>query len=481
MSLELDPVLQAQYQTVREMLPEFFLSGETGDSGEQPAPDSAPAEPVDANQMLHDVSAFIARYLHCSGHQRTVLAFWILHTYTYFAADVTAYLSVQSAQPQAGKTTCLQVLGLLTTSPALTSGLTAGNLLFRIGHAPPSAILLDECQATLGTCSRPKAPGLRALLATNYYVAHGYMGPVKSREAFMPKAFAGRGPLPEELAELSLPIILQPITSRKQAKKLKVRLTLREAEPLRLRLWEWAQPQVPEMAELPRYEEEDLPEGLRNLSLQRQDVVEPLLRLAERIGGEWPERLRQALIAIFEEEAAFKLRDSLGVLNAIYACFCCYGFPEQMKTATVLEWLYTQEKRPWENDGPMTAQKLAKLLAMLEIRPRLQRMEQRAAQRMEQRTEQRADKGSENPARGYLLEDFRPAWKKHFNYESLPAEVLHPQSEIVNNDAACNGLAQDAQVAVSGPASHAQPTAEAGAIPDYNLEEVRLAGLRRPW
>jgi hypothetical protein len=410
--------------------------------------DSVPAEPLDGSQLLSDISQFIAHYLQCSPEQRTVLAFWVLHTYCFSVAEVTPYLSIQSGQKQSGKTLCLQLLSLLVGNPSLTCTLNASGLMHRMRLNPPSAILLDECQATVGTRSRPKAPVLCALLATSYYACHGRLEFKQDNQAFCPKAFAGRGPLPEELGELALPIILQPIRERNGLRKFKAQFASEEAGPIRKRLADWASQHLPALANLPRYADEDFPASLPHLSLPRQDMIEPLLQLARKIGGEWPERLRQSLIALFAEEAAFHLQASLDILNALYGCFCHYGFPERIATGTLLEWLQTQPQRPWDADGSITAQMLARLLAAVDIRPRLQRI------------------GKGNPARGYMFEDFRPAWKRHFNYQFLPAEVMHPKSGIANprprpepglfaaesnKDKACNGLVQDAQVSIPAP------------------------------
>src|SRR5215475_6930476 len=88
-----------------------------------PAPD--PVKPTKPSRMLDDVCAFLARYLHCSDHQRTVLALWILHTHCFAAARSTPYLAIQSTRKLSGKTLCLRLLSLLCSHPALPSGYTA--------------------------------------------------------------------------------------------------------------------------------------------------------------------------------------------------------------------------------------------------------------------------------------------------------------------------------------------------------------------
>src|SRR5215471_9408426 len=53
------------------------------------------APPTKPSRLLDDVCAFLARYLHCSPEQRTVLALWILHTHSFAAARSTPYLAIQ--------------------------------------------------------------------------------------------------------------------------------------------------------------------------------------------------------------------------------------------------------------------------------------------------------------------------------------------------------------------------------------------------
>src|SRR5690242_12384311 len=136
----------------------------------QPEPPQ-PAGPVTRPQkMLDDLCSFLARYLQCSPHQRTVLALWVLHTWCFAAARSTPYLAIQSSRKLSGKTLCLRLLSLLCSNPALTSGYTPSALVKRI-HAHPSQLptfLLDESPATLGSRSRAKNPKLRAILVSGF-------------------------------------------------------------------------------------------------------------------------------------------------------------------------------------------------------------------------------------------------------------------------------------------------------------------------
>lgn len=442
---------------------------------------------INGDQLLKEVSAFIGRYLQCSEQQRTVLALWALHTYCLPAAQVTPYLAIRSAEKQSGKSLCLRLLSLLCNHPALTASFTANSLTRRIDDAIPT-VLLDECQAILGTRNRGKGPALRAILASGFECGVGYTDATHERNTFAPKAFAGMGQLPESLADRSISIILTPLKSPGESPKLRVedrlplvspgaksqepkaaifpnngaacntvtvlnttvksnaadlraasaatepkkseserklagglersdktcnvqRFNLRqaeaEAEPLKQLLDGWTADNLPTLEAMPSYPREDFPPGL---SPRQQDMIEPLLQLADFIGVEWPASIREALAHLFEEESSFELQESLQLLTDIRDCFAHHNFPKRLSTATLLDWMHTRPARSWDVDGSITGRRFARLLSPFEIHPRLQRI------------------GKDNPARGYQLEDFVEHWKTHFNFEIpsvlTPAEIF---------------------------------------------------------
>ncbi|HEY6351635.1 MAG TPA: hypothetical protein VI636_19715, partial [Candidatus Angelobacter sp.] len=104
--------------------------------------------PSDGARLLKQITDFLARYLHCSEHQRTVLALWIFHSHCFSAARATPYLHIRSQHKQSGKTLCLHLLSLLCERPAPTTGFTAATLTYRTDTLDLPTFLLDECQAT---------------------------------------------------------------------------------------------------------------------------------------------------------------------------------------------------------------------------------------------------------------------------------------------------------------------------------------------
>src|SRR5215471_6158886 len=329
-----------------------------------------PSPPIDGSQLLRQIIQFIGRYLDCSEHQRTVLALWVFHTHCFTVAQVTPYLAIRSNHKQSGKTLCLQLLSRLCAEPAFSAGFTAATLTRRIDSAVPT-LLLDEFQATLGTRSRSKNPTLRALLVSGFHCGLGYTGREGELSLFCPKAFAGTGTLPEMLADRSIPIILEPITRFDKVRRFNLSRALQQAAPLFNSLLQWAEQNYKALqaAEGESLTAEQFPPGL---SPRRQDMIEPLLQIADLIGGEWPQRAREALAALFEQEVDHDHKDSLQLLNDLREAFNHNGNPERISTAALLDWLHTQSDRPWNQEGPITAQTLAFLLQPFNICSRTQ-------------------------------------------------------------------------------------------------------------
>src|SRR5215469_14777662 len=219
----------------------------------KPRPISAPAPDVpdiNGDELLSEVLDFIGRYLHCSEHQRTVLALWIFHTHCSFAATTTPYLAIRSDHKQSGKTLCLHLLSLLSSESAFSSGFTAATLSRRIDPVPRT-MLLDEFQATIGTRSRSKNPLLRALLVSGSRSGPGYTDRTHERNLFCPKAFAGIGQLPEMLADRSIPIILEPLTRNDRIERFNHHHAFDHAKQIRELLHFWTLDYEPIFEEMP--------------------------------------------------------------------------------------------------------------------------------------------------------------------------------------------------------------------------------------
>jgi hypothetical protein len=447
---------------------------EAAKPAEPPAPEIPPTK---AQKMLDDVCAFLARYLQCSDHQRTVLALWVLHTHCFSVARATPYLAIQSSQKLSGKTLCLRLLSVLCAHPALTSGYTAAAMVSRISSDPNACptFLLDCSSATLGSRSRSKNPKLQAILASGFLSGIGYTDRKAERAIFSPKAFAALGTLSESLADCSIPIFLKPLKTRVahppgsparagvardgvetpsavssvlsaatgEIERFDLDHAREEAKSLVSGLQTWSSKNLSSLKASPVYKRNQFPAGLDSRS---QDMVEPLLHLADSLGGQWPDRARKALTAVFHDVDQEELAMRIQLLRDIRQIFQNYSWPDNLPTAVLLDDLRALPSRPWEMDGPMTKHRLASMLQPFKIGPRMLRS--------------KLSQGKSSGARGYLQEQFVTLWNDLLKADSpKPSPQPQPepektqQSGPVETRVAQQPPSQQAVVAQSTPAT----------------------------
>src|SRR2546423_10783483 len=165
-------------------------------------------ETASAQDMLHRLDKFFNRYLDCSEEQRTVLQIWTLHTHCFAAASATPYLNICSAEKQAGKSLCLQLLSLVCADPWLAPSASPAIFTRKVTSQRPT-VLLDQCETIFTRSARTKICGLLTHGASRggtFSVPDGKT--IHDLDVFCPKVFAGDFPLPISLEELCIPVTL---------------------------------------------------------------------------------------------------------------------------------------------------------------------------------------------------------------------------------------------------------------------------------
>jgi len=333
-----------------------------------------PVQPVDGQQMLSLVSAFIHQYLVCTEDQLAILALWVLHTHCFLNAAVTPYLHISSRERESGKTLCIELLSLLCMGPWLTSGFTPAILLRKLQDEQYFTVLLDDCDSVF---AHSKSVVILGLLNRGFGREGAYSIPasesggmtVAEVEVFCPKAFAGMRPLPSSIQGFCIPMKLEPKEFGAPVKRFNMEEAREAGEPLALSLYQWSVENKDQLEAAASYRENQLPQ---ELSPRQQDCAEPLLQLADIIGGEWPARARRALVHLYaaddEEEASFF--DDL--LLDIRDAFASKGDPAHIPTGYTLAYLHGLSGRPWNtwrpDDKPMDALDLARILSVKGIR-----------------------------------------------------------------------------------------------------------------
>jgi len=114
---------------------------------------------------------------------------------------------------------------------------------------------------------------------------------------FCPEAIVEIGRLPDIVEDRSIPIQLKRNLPSEECSRFRKRKVIPQAAELRVRTATWANQNV---ASLTGAEPEIPPE----LNDRQQDVCDPLIAIDDVAGDQWPERARQALIALLADVRA---------------------------------------------------------------------------------------------------------------------------------------------------------------------------------
>ncbi len=378
----------------------------------QPIPELPSSSP---SSLLDDVAAFIGRYLACTDNQLTVLALWTLHTHCLPASDATPYLNIFSAESRCGKSICLQLLRLLCANPWWVAGVPPSVVIRKI-TTQRSTLLLDQRETLFGA-SYSKICGLLTSGARRegtYSLSAGAKGQICDHDVFCPKAFAGDLPLPISLDSLCIPIFLQRV-SGDGLQKFRMHAAREAAQSLVQRLQQWAASNLDALRSTSPLSVDQFPQYLPS---SHEDFAEPLLQIADLLGGECPLQARNALTEVFELHPEHDHSYMAPLLSDIYDLFST-GNDKRIPTGHLLNYLNSLETRlwrSWNKGGPMTPRNLARLLGHVGIHSRNQRYST-------------GDRGN-----GYQYEDFFVPWRGWLPHVEKQALEVLDEEVLDEND-----------------------------------------------
>jgi hypothetical protein len=157
---------------------------------------------------------------------------------------------------------------------------------------------------------------------------------------YCPKVIAGIGKLPDTVADRSIPIELRQRRPSEKVERFRLRKVGPEALPIQQDVRAWAQAHLDSLSAA----EPDLPDEVDD---RAQDIIEPLLAIADEVGGECPERSRRAAVGLLTGEER-EDAESLGVrlLRDIRGVFVDRS-SDRLPTGELLEALHAMEESPW--------------------------------------------------------------------------------------------------------------------------------------
>jgi Protein of unknown function (DUF3631) len=294
-------------------------------------------------QTISQVYAFLARFVaYPSDHAHVAHALWILHTHLMNRWDSTPRLAFLSPEPGSGKTRALEITEMLVPSPVSAVNVSPAYLFRKVGNEEGTTILFDEIDTVFGPRAKENEE-IRGLMNAGHRrgavagrcVVRGKEIVTEELPAYAAVCLAGLGWLPDTILSRSIVVRMQRRKCGEEVEQYRRRLHWPEGERVRRMIEIWASA-VPEMITWP-----DMPDEIQD---RDADVWEPLVAIAEMIGGQWANRGRAAARALVG--AGKDAEPSLGV-RLLTDLRTVFGDKTEMPTAAIIKALHGLEESPW--------------------------------------------------------------------------------------------------------------------------------------
>jgi 5S rRNA maturation endonuclease (ribonuclease M5) len=398
-------------------------------------------EPVTGNEIATKLRTAFKTFSVIPDVVADTIALWTLHTWTVNEFSITPRLAITSPTKGCGKTTILKLLAKLVRRPK-RAGSISPSALFRVVEMFQPCLLMDETEKYIEHGS-----DLHALLCEGHAKGGAVLRvlgeKLELREfaVYAPVAFARNGKMPDDLEQRSINIPMKRRRRDEPMARLKDDKSEGEAFDGAARMCaRWAG----DYATAVRDCDPDMGDQINRVS----DNWRPLYAIADVIGEEWPQRIREAAAALTPRDS-----ETTGVLllGDIKKIFDDRG-DDRLWSQSICDALVAMEGRPWAEwkasnaaePGPLTKNQLARLLKPFGIAPETIRI-------------------GEDRAKGYYRHVFSEAWERYLpeagGFESLrrdkcdeirtsgtfrnvtsESNVTVPKFEKSNNGGICHGV-----------------------------------------
>ena len=315
-------------------------------------------DPVDGAALLDELRQLFNRYAVTPKHADVLLALWALHTWVFDSFDITPYLVISSPTRRCGKSLVLTILQWVCCRAKKNDSMSKAAI-YRSVEVERPTLVLDEV-GWVGDLKDERQGILCGGFERNGFVevCEGESANITVRRysTYCPKAFGLIGKLTATLMDRSIEIAMQRKTKLDKVERLGRRDNADYAR-LRQRCLRWANDSHEALAAI----KPKAPDGLNDRAL---DIWEPLLAIAERVGGHWPKLATEAAIALSGDDGSAAEEISVELLHGIEAEFNRSG-SAALTTKTLIAALCADEEQPWAtwNKGkPISDRQVARLL-----------------------------------------------------------------------------------------------------------------------
>jgi hypothetical protein len=409
--------------------------------------------------MLNQVYAFLGRFVaYPSIHAWVAHALWILHAHLMDRWESTPRIAFLSAEPASGKSRALEVTEDLVPRALITVNVSPAYVFRKVGdeNGPPT-VLFDEIDTVFGPKAKDNEEirgwlnaGHRRGATAGRCIMRGKIVETEELLAYCAVAVAGLGNLPDTILTRSVIVRMRRRHAGETVEPFRHRIHSRQALKIRMEIEAWAGGQ-PTQIEWP-----DMPDAVQD---RDADVWEPLIAVADLVGGEWPKRARDAAVALVAESKDNEPSLGIRLLTDIKSIFIPDAAPDvdAMSSKTLLERLQEISESPWRDlkGKPLDERNLSRLLKQYGVKSKTVRI------------------GDSTP-KGYARVDLHDAWARYLPQPSPAKSATSATRATVvefqrQNVAACGAGAANVADTVSDVADD---VADAGPNTPHEFNDV---------
>jgi Protein of unknown function (DUF3631) len=366
-------------------------------------------EPVDGAAVADAIAAKFHEYVKLLAEQADYATLWCFFAHAIDAFDISPILGVESPTPRCGKSTLVSMIGRLCRRSLRCSNIS-GAATYRAIEKWNPTLVIDEGDTFL---TDKRNEDLRGIIDSGHTREFAYVVRAgSSEEGHEPRVYSTWcakvvgliGNLPRTIHDRTIRIRLKRKKASDTVHKLR-RHHLDTLRPLHRQIARW----VSDHHDALHVQREPLDLDLDDD--RAADNWDVLVFIADMLGGSWPQRARQAMVAL--SGGAARAEETIGVelLADVRRLFSPEYPTTKIYTDELLKWLTCDPERPWaawSRGKSLNARQLARLLSAFDIFPKTVRI-------------------AKTTGKGYDKDDFADAWSRYLP----PVSPSVPPQEIV--------------------------------------------------
>lgn len=403
--------------------------------------------PVDGAALLHEIVDAVRRFIICDKETAVATALWCAFTWVVDHVQVAPLAIITAPEKRCGKTQLLNFIAKLARKPLLASNISP-SATFRVMEACHPTLLIDEADTFLKDNEE-----LRGVINSGHTKQSAYVlrnvGDNHEPTQFSTwgaKAISGIGALSDTLMDRAIILTLRRKLSGETIQRLRHAET-GMFEVLASKLARFANDAGTAIGQA----RPALPDALND---RAQDNWEPLLAIADYVGGEWPRIARSAAITLSgaEHESVSLSVELLADIREVFE----NKRIARISTADLINALCNDDEKSWAtyNRGqPMKPRQLAKRLGEYGIASKTVRI------------------GYETP-RGFDRAQFEDAFTR---YLSSPAGTTTPQMSASAGDDVADTVASG-ETNMTSETLKLALRLDCGVVADFTCSEASAEG-----